>query len=79
MVKAVTANTDKPWVLLYVKRWLTAPLQLPDGTVQERDRGTPQGGLCSAEHNDPNDQCWVMRSAGLSCLVRAWLGAERCA
>ena len=42
MVKAVAANTDKLWVLLYVKRWLTAPLQLPDGTVHERDRGTPQ-------------------------------------
>ena len=47
MIKAVAANTDKPWVLLYVKRWLTAPLQLPDGTVQERDRGTPQGSAVS--------------------------------
>ena len=43
MVKAVTANTDQAWVVLYVTRWLTAPLQLPDGTLQERDRGTPQG------------------------------------
>jgi RNA-directed DNA polymerase len=43
MVKAVAAKTDKPWVLLYVKRWLVAPLQLPDGTVRQRDRGTPQG------------------------------------
>jgi len=33
--------------------------------------GAPQGGLCSAEHNDPNEQCWVMRSVGLSGLVRA--------
>lgn len=47
MVKAVAANTDKPWVLLYVKRWLVAPLQLCDGTVQERDRGTPQGSAVS--------------------------------
>jgi RNA-directed DNA polymerase len=29
--------------VLYVKRWLKAPLQLPDGTLVERDRGTPQG------------------------------------
>src|SRR4051794_34473035 len=43
MVKAVAANTDQPWVVLYVKRWLTAALQLPDGTLQQRDRGTPQG------------------------------------
>jgi hypothetical protein len=33
--------------VLYVKRWLTAPMQLPDGTLQERDRGTPQGSAVS--------------------------------
>jgi RNA-directed DNA polymerase len=43
IVKAVEANTDLPWVVLYVRRWLQAPLQLPDGTLQQRDRGTPQG------------------------------------
>jgi RNA-directed DNA polymerase len=47
VVKAVKANTDQKWVLLYVKRWLKAPLQLPDGTVQDRDRGTPQGSAVS--------------------------------
>lgn len=43
VVKAVEAHTDQPWVVLYVRRWLAAPLQLPDGTLAERDRGTPQG------------------------------------
>jgi retron-type reverse transcriptase len=43
VVKAVEANTDLPWVVLYVRRWLQAPLQLPDGTLRQRDRGTPQG------------------------------------
>ena len=43
IVKAVEAHTDLPWVVLYVKRWLAAPLQLPDGTLLERDRGTHQG------------------------------------
>jgi RNA-directed DNA polymerase len=47
MVKAVEANTDQRWVVLYVKRWLRAPLQSPDGTLQERDRGTPQGSAVS--------------------------------
>ena len=42
VVKAVEANTDLPWVVLYVQRWLQAPLRLADGTLQERDRGTPQ-------------------------------------
>jgi RNA-directed DNA polymerase len=43
IVKAVEAHTDVPWVTLYVKRWLAAPVQMPDGTIAERDRGTPQG------------------------------------
>ncbi len=47
VVKAVQANTDLPWVVLYVRRWLEAPLRLPDGTLQTRDRGTPQGSAVS--------------------------------
>ena len=47
IVKAVQANTDLPWVVLYVKRWLTAPVQSPDGSRTERDRGTPQGSAVS--------------------------------
>jgi group II intron reverse transcriptase/maturase len=46
-VKAVQAHTDLPWVVLYVRRWLAAPLQLPDGTLRQRDRGTPQGSAIS--------------------------------
>ena len=47
MVKAVEANTAQKWVVLYVRRWLTAPMQMPDGSVMERDRGTPQGSAVS--------------------------------
>ena len=47
IVKAVEAHTDVPWVLLYVKRWLAASVRLPDGTLAERDRGTPQGSAIS--------------------------------
>jgi group II intron reverse transcriptase/maturase len=47
IVKAVEANTDQPWVILYVKRWLAAPLQMPDGSLAQRDRGTPQGSAVS--------------------------------
>ena len=46
VVKAVEAHTDARWVVLYVKRWLAAPLQLPDGTLQQRT-GTPQGSAVS--------------------------------
>jgi len=49
VTKAVAAHTDpsQSWVVLYVHRWLQAPLQLPDGTLRERDRGTPQGSAVS--------------------------------
>jgi RNA-directed DNA polymerase len=47
IIKAVEVVTDTPWVLLYVKRWLAAPLQRPDGTLIERDKGTPQGSAVS--------------------------------
>jgi retron-type reverse transcriptase len=62
VMKAAGSVCDLPWVLLYVRRWLAAPLQQADGTLTERHRGTPQGGLCEAEHNDPYAQCWLMRS-----------------
>jgi RNA-directed DNA polymerase len=47
IVRAVETVTDCRWVLLYVKRWLAAPLKRPDGTLQERDKGTPQGSAVS--------------------------------
>lgn len=47
VVKAVEAHTDDSWVVLYVKRWLAAPLQHAGGSLQARDRGTPQGSAVS--------------------------------
>ncbi|WP_409497458.1 reverse transcriptase domain-containing protein, partial [Amycolatopsis sp. cmx-11-12] len=47
ILRAVGKHTDKPWVLLYVQRWLTAPVQRADGTLEARDRGTPQGSAIS--------------------------------
>ena len=43
IVRAVEALRLPPWVLLYVKRWLAAPVIMPDGEERPRDRGTPQG------------------------------------
>jgi RNA-directed DNA polymerase len=39
----VRRHTDSRWVLLYIERWLVAPMQMPDGTLVEREKGTPQG------------------------------------
>lgn len=43
LLKAVAHHTDERWVLLYIARWLTAPMQMPDGTLVVREKGTPQG------------------------------------
>ncbi len=47
LLRAVAARTDERWILLYVERWLEAPIQQEDGTVSARDRGTPQGSAIS--------------------------------
>jgi AraC-like DNA-binding protein len=41
LLKAVRQHTDCPWVLLYVERWLKAPVQMEDGSVVPRTAGTP--------------------------------------
>ncbi|GLW98835.1 group II intron reverse transcriptase/maturase [Microtetraspora sp. NBRC 16547] len=47
VLKAVAHHTGHKWILLYVERWLKAPLQKPDGTLVARDRGSPQGSAIS--------------------------------
>ena len=45
--RAVAHHTDIPWVRLYIARWLRAPVQKADGTLEQRTKGTPQGGVVS--------------------------------
>jgi group II intron reverse transcriptase/maturase len=66
VVKVVQANTDLPWVVLYVQRWLKAPLRLPDGTLRQRDRGTPQGSSVSP----------VLANLFLHYAFDAWMARE---
>lgn len=47
LMKAIKKHTNNKWVILYIKRWLKALTQLPDGTLVERTKGTPQGGVIS--------------------------------
>lgn len=47
VLKAVAHHTGERWVLLYVERWLKAPLDEGNGTLAARDRGTPQGSAIS--------------------------------
>jgi RNA-directed DNA polymerase len=46
-MELVRKHTDSKWILLYIERWLKAPAQLEDGTLGERTKGTPQGGVIS--------------------------------
>ncbi len=47
LMRAVRKHTDCKWILLYIERWLKAPFQKEDGTLVERTKGTPQGGVIS--------------------------------
>ena len=47
MMRAVRAHTEERWVLLYIERWLKAPIEMPDGTRKLPQKGTPQGGVAS--------------------------------
>ncbi len=66
LIKAVEANTDERWVVLYVRRWLAAPMVAPDATVQDRDRGTPQGSAVSP----------VLANLFLHYAFDAWMDRE---
>lgn len=61
-----------------VAGWLAAGV-VEQGRFAPTDEGTPQGGLCAAAHNEPNEQCRVMRSVCWSCLVRERRRSVRCA
>lgn len=45
LMKAVEKHTDCKWMLLYIRRWLVASLQMTDGTIRERTKGVPQGSV----------------------------------
>jgi len=47
MLRAVRKHTDCKWLLLYIERWLKAPVELKDGTLVNRDKGSPQGSVIS--------------------------------
>src|SRR6266496_3053164 len=66
VLKAVAHHTNLRWILLYVERWLKAPLQLEDGALKERDRGSPQGSAISP----------VLANIFLHYALDLWLSRE---
>jgi len=47
VMRAVRHHTNVPWILLYVERWLRAPVQHADGRLEDRTKGSPQGSVIS--------------------------------
>jgi RNA-directed DNA polymerase len=47
VMKTVRHHAEAPWVLLYIERWLRAPVQRQDGSREERTKGSPQGSVVS--------------------------------
>ena len=47
LMRAVRKHTDNKWLLLYIERWLKAPVQAEDGTLFSRGKGSPQGSVIS--------------------------------
>lgn len=47
MMRAVRKHCPEQWMVIYIERWLKAPVEHPEGKVEERQRGTPQGGVIS--------------------------------
>jgi len=47
LMKALERFTQQKWILLYVKRWLEAPVQRAESNMEQRTKGTPQGGVIS--------------------------------
>lgn len=64
--RAVAHHTDLPWIRLYVARWLRAPVQRPDGIVEDRTKGTPQGSPISS----------LLANLFLHYAFDLWMGRE---
>lgn len=47
IIELVKKHTEEKWIVLYVERWLKTPFQVRDGKVEQREKGTPQGGVIS--------------------------------
>ena len=66
LMKAVKKHTSDAWLLLYIERWITAPVQQVDGSVVARDKGVQQGGVISP----------VLSNLFMHYAFDTWMGRE---
>jgi RNA-directed DNA polymerase len=66
LLRALRKHCNTPWVLLYVERWLRAPMETGEGRRVARERGTPQGGVVSP----------VLSNLFLHYVIDAWIRRE---
>lgn len=50
LMKTVKKHSSQKWVILYIERWIKAPMHMTDGTLMKRTKGVPQGGLCKVTY-----------------------------
>jgi group II intron reverse transcriptase/maturase len=66
MMKAVNHLKPEKWMVLYIERWLKAPVQHSNGEIEETTKGTPQGGVISP----------LLANLYLHYAFDSWLGRE---
>ena len=66
LLRAVRKHVKCEWALLYIERWLKAPMELEDGTLVQRTKGTPQGGVVSP----------VLANLFMDYTFDAWMARE---
>ena len=47
LMRAVRKHIKCKHTRMYIERWLKAEMQMPDGSIKKRTKGTPQGGVIS--------------------------------
>ena len=67
LLRAVKKHAPERWIVLYIERWLKAPVQEEDGRLVAREKGTPQGGVASP----------LLANLFLHYALDRWLAANR--
>ena len=67
LMQCVRRHVKESWQLLYIERWLTSPTQLANGEIEQRDKGTPQGGVISP----------LLANLFLHYVFDVWIGKQR--